>query len=104
MRVMSCANNYGLNTWVMNGHEAKLREWVAAKYPCIAIVDVGKAGWKNPDGSMMLGLHYTVVYAWNSTHYWCTNWKGSAKVPRKTFLKGWVTLPNCDFILTQPKP
>ena len=97
MRVMSACNNYGLNTWLMGGHETKLRYWVSYKYPCIAILDVGKAGWgKN-------GLHYTVVYAYDANNYWCTNWQGSCKVPRTTFLNSWVVAPNADFILTQPK-
>lgn len=111
-RVMSACSNYGLNCWLMSGHEEKLRYWVSWGYPCIVITNVNKLGWKNK-GKSMDGLHYQVVYAYSEgknkqsetdDYYWLTNNNGSPKVRRDIFKSAWVVLPFNDFILTQPKP
>ena len=97
-RVMTIANAFGLNTSLQGGYETGLRKWVGWGYPCICLMDVGKAGWgKN-------GLHYTVVYAYDGNNYWCTNWQGSSKVPRNVFTSSWVRIIGMDFLLTWPKP
>ena len=85
-RVMSCANNYGLNCnqgWL----QSNMEPWIRNRYPCVIVVDVGKAGggWTGQKG-----LHYIVVYAYDSNNYWCTNWAGSDKVPKKTILNCWA--------------
>lgn len=100
-RVMSCAGNYGLNCYQGLG-QSSMESWVSYKYPCILLVDVGKAGWKNPNGSEMWGLHYVVCYAYDGNNFWLTNWQGSAKVPKNKLIGngGWV---GGWFILTQPK-
>lgn len=102
LRVQSILHDYKLNTWFMGGGETALRKWVGAKYPCICVVDVGAAGWKD-NGKPMSGLHYTVVYAYDANNYWCTNWQVSSKVPRTTFTKSWRGLAGQDFLLAQPK-
>ena len=92
-RVIHCCNNFGLNTWSLWG-EAEMKKWIKARYPVIVVVDVSKvAGWGT-------GLHYTVVYAYDANNYWCTNWMGSAKVPKSVFLRSMV---SGAFILTMPK-
>jgi hypothetical protein len=100
-RMQSMGNNYGLSTYQCFG-QSDMEKWVRAGYPCCLLVDCGKAGWKNSDGSEKWGLHWSVCYAYDRNNYWLTNWPGSAKVPKSKLIGngGWV---GGLFILAKPK-
>ena len=100
-RMQSIGNNYGLSTYQLLG-QAEMEKWVGGGYPCCLVVDCGKAGWKNPNGTPVSSLHWTVCYAYDSKNYWLTNWPGSAKVSKSALINngGWV---GRLFILAKPK-
>lgn len=66
--------------------DGSLRAWVAAGYPAIVLQDVGPS-WHR------LGLHWTVVYAFDSDYVYLTNWGDASgvvdRVSWTTFNQGW---------------
>lgn len=90
LRMQSVASKYGLNyTWVTG--PAELQKWVANKYPCAVMLDIAndKAGSPS-DYNKTWGFHWVVVFAYDSSYYYVTNWSGaSCRVARAKLEKGW---------------
>ena len=82
---------YKLKTYVTNG-EAELKKYVGLGYPTAVVVDVGVGipGWYDAKGNPIWGLHWPVVYAYDKSYVYLTNWPNN-KRSWSDFRRAWNT-------------
>jgi hypothetical protein len=83
-RIAETLGKCGYKTYTARG-EGALRSTLSYA-PVIVCLDVGAAGWGE------WGLHWVAVFAYDSGHYYLTNWEDTDYYcTRDNFTKGWNT-------------